>query len=69
VGVYVSGSGTAGSVILKDGGTGGTAKLTVEAPATAGAGYYLPIPGQGMIFGTDVHATIADLTAATVFFG
>lgn len=49
----------AGSVVLKDGGSGGTTKLEVDVPATA-AFHNVVIPGEGVLFETNVYATLTN---------
>jgi hypothetical protein len=61
-GAFLTGTGTA---IFKDGGSGGTTLLTLNNTGTATA----YVPGNGIVFGTDVHVTISGLTAITVFYG
>jgi len=58
---------SAGTVVLKDGGTGGTARFSYTAPAVAGT-VSITFPGQGILFDTDVFVTLANATA-TVFYG
>ena len=57
---------TAGSLILKDGGTSGTAKMTIASNISETVP--LDIPDSGMRFETDVYATIANLTRVTIFY-
>ena len=45
--IYVAHSGTAGTVILKDGGTGGTARCTINTAAAIGE-YQTIIPEPGI---------------------
>lgn len=59
--------GTAGSVTLKDGGSGGTTKLVINTPG-GGVGEDVVIPGSGILFETDVYVTLTNVDAATVFF-
>lgn len=56
-----------GTVVLKDGGTGGTTRFSYTAPAAAGT-VNIIFPGQGVRFDTDVYVTLSDATA-TVFYG
>ena len=60
---YASG----GTTVLKDGGTGGTAKFSFTAPAAAGSIHIL-FPGEGIRFDTDVYATLGSSTVV-VFYG
>ena len=60
--------GTAGDVIFRDGGSGGATLLQFNI----GAGTQpitMPIPGQGILFRTDVHVTLPATAKITVFYG
>ena len=63
---YVTG-GTAGSVVLKDGGSGGTTVLTLNTPATTDV-YDLMIPDNGILCATNVHVTVTNVTSVTVLY-
>lgn len=63
---YITG-GTAGSVVLKDGGSGGTAVLTLNTPATTDT-YDLMIPDNGILCSTNVHVTVTNVTSVTVLY-
>lgn len=67
LGVYARSAGTAGTVVLKDGGSGGTTILSLNTPAAVG-GHYHQIPGGGLSFGTDLHATLTTADACTVYY-
>jgi hypothetical protein len=56
-----------GTVVLKDGGSGGTTKFSFTAPAAKGSVHIL-FPGEGILFRTDVHATLSTATIV-VFYG
>jgi hypothetical protein len=58
---------TGGTVELKDGGASGTSRFKYTAPAAAGTTNIL-IPGEGILFETDVYVTLTSATA-TVFYG
>jgi len=58
---------TAGTVVLKDGGASGTTKLTLYAPASAAAIGYVTL-AEGIVFGTDVHATLTQVDGVTVIY-
>ena len=57
----------AGSVLLKDGGASGTTQIEVDVPATA-AFHTVYIPGEGVLFETDVYATLTNCYVS-VFYG
>lgn len=59
--------GTAGSVVLRDGGAGGTVKLTINTPGQ-GASNDVMIPGAGIVFDTDIHVTLTNVDGVTVFY-
>jgi len=64
-------SGTAaGSVVIRDGGTGGDVLITLNTPAKADSGtFWLPLPGEGILAETDVHVTVADIGSVTLIYG
>lgn len=66
-GVYIVSSGTAGSIVIKDGGSGGTTVCTLDTPAVAGM-MYLKLPEDGLRCATDAYATLSNVTAATFFY-
>lgn len=66
-GLYVRSAGTAGTIVLKDGGASGTTKLTINTPAAVG-GIYIPVPGAGIKFDTDLHATLTTADGVTAFY-
>ena len=65
--IYYVASGTAGSIVLKDGGSSGTTLMTIATPASATATEVVYIPEGGVRFRTDVHATLTNVTYVTVF--
>ena len=56
-----------GSVVLKDGGASGTTVMTVNTTAN-GEPFNVLIPGEGVLFNTNVYATLTD-AKVTVFYG
>jgi len=63
-------SATAGSIILRDGGASGTIEFQMDVPASAagtGAVNTVYIPDDGILFETDVHATLSNCTV-TAFY-
>jgi len=70
VGVYFTNTATASSFALKDGTTGsGTAKLTINTPAVAGA-QDLMIPDMGILFEDGIYIDVNDvnITSVTLLF-
>ena len=69
-GIYVYTT-NVGTLELADGGASGTVKLKMAFPASATNNpFYVPIPGEGIKFSTDVYAkTMTNVAAITVFYG
>jgi hypothetical protein len=60
--------GTAGDVIIRDGGASGTIRLQFNISANLVA-FGLPIPGEGILYYTDMHVTLPATAKITVFYG
>jgi hypothetical protein len=60
--------GTAGDIIFRDGGASGTIRLRFNI-GTGTQPIGLPIPGQGILFNTDIHVTLPTSAKVTVFYG
>ena len=56
------------TVVIRDGGAGGVTRCSLDS-TSATAPYYLELPAAGILFTTDIHATITNVTAITVFYG
>jgi hypothetical protein len=56
------------SITLRDGGAGGTVRCVIDSNSTT-VPYYLEMPAGGILFTTDIHATITNTSAITVFYG
>jgi hypothetical protein len=61
--------GTAGDIILRDGGSGGTVRLQFNIPANTNNPFGNIIPGEGIRFDTDVHVTLPASAKITIFYG
>ncbi len=61
--------GTAGDIILRDGGASGTIRLQFNIPANTNNPFGNLIPGEGILFSTDVHVTLPTAAKITVFYG
>jgi len=57
----------AGSVVLKDDGSGGTTVLTINTLAN-GAPFNVVIPAEGVLFEASAYATLSN-AKVTVFYG
>ena len=61
---------TAGTLVLKDGGSGGTTLLEMDIPSNSNPNsFYTLIPGEGILFSTNVYATMTGLASITVYYG
>ena len=67
--IYVVPSGTAGSLILRDGGSSSTVKATINTVASATQPTYLLFPGEGLVFQTAVYGAVTNIGSATIFYG
>ena len=67
--IYIVPSATAGSLILRDGGSGGTVKATFNTVASASQPTYMLMPGEGLLFQTAVYGTVSNLGSATIIYG
>jgi hypothetical protein len=68
MGIYYVASGTAGSVVIKDGGSGGSTVLTIATPASATATSYVDLSAAPIRCATSAYATISNVTSATVLY-
>lgn len=60
--------GTAGDVILRDGGASGDIRLQFNISTNLVA-FGLPIPGEGILFYSDIHVTLPATAKITIFYG
>ena len=67
--VYIVPAAIAGSVVFKDGGTGGTTIMTLNTVASATQPTYLLFPGEGVLFNTKVYADVTNIGSVTIFYG
>jgi len=67
--VYIIPAAGAGSVVLRDGGATGPIKATLNTLASSTSPTYMLMAGEGLLFNSDIHATVADITSVMVFYG
>ena len=67
--IYIVPTGSAGTVVLRDGGASGSVKITVNTMASSTSENYVLMPGEGLVFQTDVHATLTTVTSLMVIYG
>ena len=67
--LYLVGGASAGSVVLKNGGSGGTTLFEMATPAGAALTQNIDFNDEGMRFETDCHATLTNITSITFLHG
>jgi hypothetical protein len=61
---------TAGTLLLRNGGSGGTVLIEIDIPSNSNPNsFYVAIPQEGVLFTTDVYATLTNIASVTVFYG
>ena len=60
-----------GSVVIREGGSGGNIIATINTAASTTAGYtIIPVPGEGILCKEgELHGTITNTTSITLFYG
>ena len=66
--IYVVPSGTAGSVVFKNGSNTGSTVLTVNTVASATQPTYLLLPGEGVVFSSGVYVDVTSIGSVMVFY-
>lgn len=64
---FLSG-GTAGEVVIRDGGASGTVLVRFNIPANTNNPVYANLPVPGIMFNTDLHATLPTGACFTAFY-
>lgn len=67
-GYHCMSGGTAGNVIFRDGGATGTIRLQFNI-STGTQPITMLIPGEGILFDTNVHVTLPATSKITAFYG
>jgi hypothetical protein len=61
---------TAGTLLLKDGGSGGTTVIEIDIPSNSNPNsFYNLIPGEGVLCNTNIYATLTGIASVTVYYG
>ena len=61
---------TAGTLLLKDGGSGGSTVIEIDIPSNSNPNsFYILVPGEGVRCFTDIYATLTGIASVTVFYG
>lgn len=69
--IYAINGALAGSVVIRQGGSGGEIIATINTPADSTAGYtIIPLPGEGILCKTGpLHGTVTNTTSMTLIYG
>jgi len=68
--VMVAVASAVGTLVLKDGGSGGTTVIEVDVPSNSNPNsFYVGVPGEGVLCQTNIYATMTNLASVTVFYG
>ena len=61
---------TAGALLLKDGGSGGSTVIEIDIPSNSNPNsFYISVPGEGVRCYTNIYATLTGIASVTVFYG
>jgi hypothetical protein len=61
---------TAGTLVLRDGGSGGITVVELDIPSNSNPNsFYMLVPGEGVLCATNIYASITGLASVTVFYG
>lgn len=67
-GYQLASGGTAGEIVFRDGGSGGTVRLRINITTNTAVIATL-LPGNGIRFNTDIHVTLPAGAAVSIFCG
>jgi hypothetical protein len=66
----VATAGATGVVQFKDGGAGGTVLCEIDIPSNTNPNsFYMLVPGEGILFSTNIYATLTNIASVTAFYG
>jgi hypothetical protein len=69
-GIYAATPVGAGSVTIRDGGSTAVFPILLQFDTAAVIeDFFIPIPGEGILFQADPHVTLTSVTSVTVFYG
>jgi hypothetical protein len=61
--------GTAGDIIFRNGGASGPILLQFNVPANTNNPFSTTLPGDGILFNTNIYVTFPASTKVTIFYG
>lgn len=65
--IVIRSAATAGTVVLRDGGAGGSIKCTIPTPAVVGL-FPIQVPAPGLLFTTDVYVDFTTADGIIIFY-
>ena len=66
--IYIIPAAGAGSVVFRDGGASGAVRATVNTLASSTSPNYLLLPGEGLLFQTNIYVDVTDIGSVMVFY-
>lgn len=66
--IYIVPDTVAGSVVFKDGGASGTTRMTINTLASSTSPDYILIPGEGLVFQTNIYVDLTSVVSVMVFY-
>ena len=66
-GIHYVANASPGTIVVKDGGSGGSTVLSVAVAANAYGN--IIIPGDGILCSTNVYAALTNVSSATIIYG
>ena len=61
---------SAGTLLIKDGGSSGTTVIEIDIPSNSNPNsFYMLIPGEGVLCATSIYAALTNIASVTVFYG
>jgi len=66
--IYIVPNSTAGEVVFRDGGASGPIKITVQTIASATTPDYILIPGEGLLFQTNIYIAPSGVLSTMVVY-
>jgi len=67
--IYIIPTSGAGTVTFRDGGASGPIKITVNTLASSSAPDYILMPGEGLLFQTDIYVVPSAVASTMVIYG
>jgi hypothetical protein len=55
--------------VFKDGGASGTTKITINTLASSSSPNYMLLPGEGVLFTTNIYVDVTTIGSVMVFYG